>query len=453
MDTENIGPSQKTMPREAFLPQGGPVVRTPSPKRIFLSHAAIDRRIAEHVRDAALHSNKEVEVFVSSKPGQIPPEAEWWDIIRDQLLAADAYCVLLTPNSVTRPWVFFEFGAAWRSERIVVTARAASLRPEQIPSPLSIKQAPSIETAEEAVEIFRALGLKIEDPETFARRARELGADALVDALRDAGWSGLDWEGEYYAWSGPLAGLTDFDAESEPPGLVGELSRLGLQPSWSSKTKVARHRVEGKKVVYATDRKTWRRAIADGDTFLMVRAPRESAVAIAQRIQLERDKTVKKDRFERSRKSVAVAMQQLNILYDTSQRIVQVAAENAPALQLMTRRTSFDLLIQSGHTCFKLAWRQPYSDGILESRLALEEWLGLPELQGDSAQPNRPGLRQSQEFLILVETEGQTWGWQREDDELLVFTHEQLAEWTLNALLTRIRNPLPRRVIENWVHR
>jgi hypothetical protein len=119
--------------RELAAPSGGIT-------KIFLSHAALDGELAEVVRGKLTALRPDLQVFVASRPGDIRAEEDWLRAIQRELREADAYCVLLTPNSIERPWVWFETGAAWMSDKRLVLARAAGLAEREVPAPLSTRQ-------------------------------------------------------------------------------------------------------------------------------------------------------------------------------------------------------------------------------------------------------------------------------------------------------------------------
>lgn len=145
-------------------------------KRIFLSHASADMQLARFVRDEIVRSQDGVSVFLASHPGDIRADQDWLPVIQHELQTVDAYCVLLTPNSVARPWVLFETGAAWMSNKKWVIARAAGLTPDAVPPPLSVRQVYSLDDMDGAREVFRALDLKLSDPTEFVTSMRNLAA-------------------------------------------------------------------------------------------------------------------------------------------------------------------------------------------------------------------------------------------------------------------------------------
>ncbi len=199
---------------------GAPAIqRPPVVRRVFLSHSALDRELAELVRE---HLG-EAQVFMASKPGSIRPGQEWLDTVFENLREADYYLVLLTHNSKERPWVWFESGAAWMSEGILVVVVAGGLSVGEVPYPLAW-QVHSLENPEEAAAVFRELGVELSDPGGFAKRARELGRGARTRGLQEAGWRLVEVGARRFAWAGPLQELEDRAATMPPPELHEHLS-------------------------------------------------------------------------------------------------------------------------------------------------------------------------------------------------------------------------------------
>src|SRR5262245_33572170 len=108
--------------------------------RIFISHAVANSRLASALADSLERSKVGVTTFLSSRPGDIEADHEWIRDVEEALRAADAVVIVLTPESVLRPWVNFEAGAAWFANRKLVLVRIQALQPHEIPSPLSSRQ-------------------------------------------------------------------------------------------------------------------------------------------------------------------------------------------------------------------------------------------------------------------------------------------------------------------------
>lgn len=103
--------------------------------------------LVHRMRDQLQVSRPDLWVFVASRPGDIRADEDWPPVIQREISGADAYCVLLTPNSNGRPWVRFETGAAWMSGKKWVIARSG-LSSSEVPLPLSIRPTYSLDDIE-----------------------------------------------------------------------------------------------------------------------------------------------------------------------------------------------------------------------------------------------------------------------------------------------------------------
>ena len=243
-------------------------------RKVFLSHSSDDRLVAEYLRERLIASIAGVEVFLASRPGDIPVGADWLATIKEELSSCDAYLVLLTPASVSRPWVQFETGAAWMSQRTLVTVVAGALEKGDVPMPLSSFQLLSLSLAEEAAEVFRALGGTLDDSAGFASRVRELMHSSVESSKTTAGWRGVEIGNRFFAWDGPtIHDLKDRPGVPDPPGLTEAIRAVQMVPTFGIRAKLRQHLAQGRLQVYETDRGDWRREViysADGDQILLV---------------------------------------------------------------------------------------------------------------------------------------------------------------------------------------
>ena len=97
---------------------------------IFISHAVANRNIARSLADTLEAARENVTTFLASRPG-IRADEDWLEGIERALQEADTYIILLTPESVLRPWVNFEAGAAWFFQRQLVFIRIQALSTDQ----------------------------------------------------------------------------------------------------------------------------------------------------------------------------------------------------------------------------------------------------------------------------------------------------------------------------------
>lgn len=171
--------------REALSPTAIPATRPPklpgSPPtsaqplgRLFLSHAADDATFANVLTDKLRASKASLKIFVASRPGDISSGEEWLARIGKELQEADAYVVLLTPTSVKRPWIWFESGAAWMTGRGLIPVTAGGLVKGDVPLPLGAYQALALESPDDVIQLGRALGVNIENPDAFCRLVGEI---------------------------------------------------------------------------------------------------------------------------------------------------------------------------------------------------------------------------------------------------------------------------------------
>jgi hypothetical protein len=242
--------------------------------KIFLSHAASDRETADVLRTELLARLPGVEVFLSSRPGHIPTGAEWWVIIQSELRSADAYVILLTPNSILRPWIPFELGAAWMSGRPLFTVATAALDRAKIPMPLAAFQVNSLEDKQEAVAFLASIGARADDIDSLCTGISAV-ARSIVETIDELdAWSGVAVGNRYFAWDGPtLFSVDDRPPVPTPPGLIEAIKAAGLEPSYGVPHKLEAALGRGRLQVFETDRKSWRREVRGvrGEQVLLVR--------------------------------------------------------------------------------------------------------------------------------------------------------------------------------------
>lgn len=129
---------------------------------IFISHASTDKPVAILLKDEidAVFGD-EVEVFVSSLPGNIDPGSDWLKIIQRKLELATVVIVLITPISIHRPWIWFEVGASWlkmaEQKKKIYPVCAPEIELGSLPEPLSRIHASSLGKIEDIKQLFRSL--------------------------------------------------------------------------------------------------------------------------------------------------------------------------------------------------------------------------------------------------------------------------------------------------------
>lgn len=112
--------------------------------KVFLSHDSRDEKIARVIATTLSRiSLDQVEMWFSSdrspsggfKPGQV-----WLNELESRLLASSVILVLLTPNSLDRPWIYFESGCGFSNREAQVIPLCLGLHLSEVPFPLAMFQ-------------------------------------------------------------------------------------------------------------------------------------------------------------------------------------------------------------------------------------------------------------------------------------------------------------------------
>ena len=86
-------------------------------------------------------------------------------------------------------------------------------------------------------------------------------------------WEGVEFQGTYYAWAGPLLAMEDRAAVPHSPLLIKALENVGVRVSFGNPEMLSDHLGRGRCQVYATDKKRWRRPVMRGRQFLLAQPP------------------------------------------------------------------------------------------------------------------------------------------------------------------------------------
>lgn len=116
------------------------------PHKLFLSHDSRDRERAKAIAQAIQRLTlKQISVWHSSDDGPsggLRPGQVWLDEIRRQISESRALVVLLTPQSLNRPWLLFEAGFGASQESCAVIPVCVGIDSvTDVPFPLAMYQA------------------------------------------------------------------------------------------------------------------------------------------------------------------------------------------------------------------------------------------------------------------------------------------------------------------------
>ena len=108
---------------------------------IFISFIHEEGEIAEALQAFINESYQSQKVFLSSDQWQVFAGEDWLQRIRDELKSARVVILLLSKRSVVRPWVNFEAGAAWLTDKKIIPACIGDLDKGDLQKPYSNLQA------------------------------------------------------------------------------------------------------------------------------------------------------------------------------------------------------------------------------------------------------------------------------------------------------------------------
>lgn len=236
-------------------------VMTPS-RKIFLSHAAVDQPLAAMIAAEIEKRASGSEVFVASQPGHIRTGEKWLSVIEEKLSTGDAYIILVTPASVGRPWLWFETGSVWFSNKRILPVIAHGLAIERVPYPLSARQIQNLEREDQLREFFREVGAEVSEPEAKTLSARFRTAAAIAPD----GWRMFVYEDRKFVWDGPLGNLQDRSEVIATRQLMAALEAQGFKSRCARPTLLGKHMEKGYKQVFESDLTTWKRPVKCPDT-------------------------------------------------------------------------------------------------------------------------------------------------------------------------------------------
>ncbi|MEM9271595.1 MAG: SUMF1/EgtB/PvdO family nonheme iron enzyme [Cyanobacteria bacterium P01_F01_bin.143] len=148
--------------------------------RIFISHSHADEAIAYKLFDfliAALKLDDE-DILCTSDPnsGLSFNSNSISTQLKSNLKQADALVALITADSLRSPWIPFEIGSFWPTEKTIVLILGPSLTPEKLPGPLKGWLSISIENDQAFEQLNQAINqleIKLEIRQNVHRSRRD----------------------------------------------------------------------------------------------------------------------------------------------------------------------------------------------------------------------------------------------------------------------------------------
>ena len=95
---------------------------------------------------------------------------------------------------------------------------------------------------------------------------------AALSRRTGEGWLGVEWDGRFLAYDGPYESLPLIEEAIFEQSMADALQRSGrFSVYMGGPDKLSRHAEQGYRIVYLTDRTSWRRKIAKGDALLLAK--------------------------------------------------------------------------------------------------------------------------------------------------------------------------------------
>jgi hypothetical protein len=148
--------------------------------QVFLSHLSIESRFADLLTG---HLQRDfigmLNVFVSSDSTSIPAGAQWFDTVVERLGQSQLHLVLCSEESVMRPWINYEAGAARLGRVPMVPMRHSTLTAAQLPATLGAAEGVMLTDVDGLVKLYARIAAMIDSdipPADFDRYAEEFRA-------------------------------------------------------------------------------------------------------------------------------------------------------------------------------------------------------------------------------------------------------------------------------------
>lgn len=118
---------------------------------IFISHIADEQAEVSNAKEFLEKTfGDSIEVFSASSWDSIQPGDDWFKRIEDAISNSDVMLVFLSTESINRPWILFETGAAWFSKKKVIPVCYKGMTPSALPEPIRRLQAVDINATTQA---------------------------------------------------------------------------------------------------------------------------------------------------------------------------------------------------------------------------------------------------------------------------------------------------------------
>ena len=189
------------MTQDLLINRNNPPVRSCSMK-LFISHAHEEAKIARALRNFLRKTGISLEAFYSSSPDTKEgiTVGRWRDKIGHELRDADTIITIFTPDSLRKPWIYFECAYAWGfNEKTEYSVKQADkiipviyfMGKDSITSPLQDLHILKGDDKDEVVRLYQIL-IDRTKGEPIADELLQIAIDQYKDEIADIGQSRFD---------------------------------------------------------------------------------------------------------------------------------------------------------------------------------------------------------------------------------------------------------------------
>ncbi|MDP3721937.1 MAG: toll/interleukin-1 receptor domain-containing protein [Candidatus Omnitrophota bacterium] len=241
----------------------------PKTTQVFLSHATSDKDLAGLLKTELERRVPGIDVFLSSDPTDLPAGVKWPEEVQDVLRRSGIILLLATKRGLARTWVWFEVGCAWfLPGRRIIPLCLGEVRKNSLPTPLSDRMALNCDEEADVQTLLQQLagstGSRVADSAvgSVISRLKQLDEGIARQTASSSGvWQGVEWDGKFLAYSGPLEHLPLIEDEVFRQEFVEVLERNGYTVRLSDPARLSSRIEVGYRIVHLTDRQSWRRRI------------------------------------------------------------------------------------------------------------------------------------------------------------------------------------------------
>lgn len=148
---------------------------------VFISHITEESALGTLVKDLVKKAFGNIKVFLSSDYESIGSGDIWFDTILKALKSSEAIIVLLSKESMHRPWINFEAGVGKGAEALVVPALVRGLMKAEVVTPLSHLQLRDFEDPNDVSGALKDIANNLD------RSCNEVDVQSFVTRLKNAG--------------------------------------------------------------------------------------------------------------------------------------------------------------------------------------------------------------------------------------------------------------------------